>query len=54
MGYHHKYYNRYFLPQAKTVHFGHDSLRYFGVNVWNLIPEELRQIDVESFKQEMK
>ena len=30
--------NDFFLPQVNTVHYGHDSLRYFGCKIWGLVP----------------
>ena len=26
------------VPKVKTVKNGHDSLRYFGTKVWNMMP----------------
>ena len=29
------------VPHVKTVYKGSDSLRYFGIMIWNLMPNEL-------------
>ena len=45
----------FFLPQVNTVHYGHDSIRYFGCKIWDIIPLELKMCDkVEVFKNEIK
>ena len=47
--------NDFFLPQVNTVHYGHDSLRYFGCKIWELIPFEIKSsINVEQFKSKIK
>ena len=47
--------NPFCLPRANTVHYGHDSLGYFGYKIWNLIPEEIRQKEtVAGFKNAIK
>ena len=33
------------LPSVNTVHWGHDSLKYFGPIVWNMIPNDIRNLD---------
>ena len=33
------------LPKVNTVHYGHDSLRYFGSKVWNMIPARIKNIE---------
>ena len=39
------------LPKMNTVHYGHDSLRYFGSQVWNMIPAHIKYIEnLEKFK----
>ena len=30
--------NTFLLPKANTVHYGHDSLKYLGCKIWNIIP----------------
>ena len=32
-------------PNVNTVHFGKDSLSYFGSVIWDLIPQNIREID---------
>ena len=35
--------------------YGHDSLRYFGAKIWNMIPAHITNIDsLEKFKTEIK
>ena len=34
--------NKFLLPKANTVHYGHDSLKYFGCKIWNIIPNEMK------------
>ena len=33
------------LPQINTVHYGENSLRYFGSIVWNMIPADIKNIN---------
>ena len=33
------------MPPINSVHFGEDSLRYFGSKVWNLIPSNITQVE---------
>ena len=35
--------NGFYIPHINTVHYGEDSLRYFGPKIWNLIPAEIKQ-----------
>ena len=45
----------FLLPQANTVHYGHDSLKYFGPKIWGIIPNEIKSIkDAEQFKIKLK
>ena len=47
--------NDFSLPQVNTVHYGHDSLRYFGCIIWNIIPEEIRNCEnIIKFKSMIK
>ena len=47
--------NDFFLPQVNTVHYGHDSLRYFGCKIWGIIPEKIKMIDdIDKFKSMIK
>ena len=41
------------LPKVKTVKNGHDSLRYFGTKVWNMMPDYIKSAD-SFFKIEIK
>ena len=34
--------NKFLLPKANTEHYGHDSLKYFGCKIWNIIPNEMK------------
>ena len=37
------------------MHYEHDSLRYFGCKIWELIPFEIKSsINVEQFKSKIK
>ena len=43
------------LPEVNIVHYGHDSLRYFGSKVWNMIHAHIKNIEsFEKFKAEIK
>ena len=43
--------NEFILPKANTVHYGHDSLKYFGCKVWNMIPNEIKySSSIDTFK----
>ena len=43
------------IPSVKTVHCGHDSLKYFGPIVWNMIPNHIRELETfDKFKKEIK
>ena len=47
--------NEFFLPQVNTVHYGHDSLRYFGSKIWNIVPQDLKACSsVKVFKEKIK
>ena len=47
--------NDFFLPQVNTVHYGHDSLRYFGCKIWEIIPQEIELCGtLENFKLHIK
>ena len=47
--------NPFFLPQVNTVHFGHDSLKYFGSKVWGIIPHDIKSSESLSvFKSAIK
>ena len=42
------------LPSVNTVHCGHDSLKYFGCIVWNMIPNEIRNLNTfDDFKRKI-
>ena len=43
------------IPQIRTVLKGSNSIRYFGPIIWNLIPEELKNItSLNIFKKEIR
>ena len=45
----------FILPKVNIVHYGHDSLRYFGSKVWNMFPAHIRNIkSLEKFKAEIR
>ena len=47
--------NDFLIPRADTVHCGHDSLKYFGPIIWDLIPVEIRNSpDIDTFKLNIK
>ena len=48
--------HRYFLiPTVKTVYHGLESIKNLGPRIWNLVPDNLKQLgDIESFKTEIK
>ena len=47
--------NTFLLPKANTVHYGHDSLKYLGCKIWNIIPNEMKLCEsVETFKSAIK
>ena len=47
--------NDFFIPQVNTVHFGHDSLRYFGPKLWEIIPNDIKSSStIEDFKLRIK
>ena len=42
-------------PSVNTVHYGQDSLRYFGSVIWDLIPQNIREInDLDKFKDAIR
>ena len=46
---------KFLLPKANTVHYGHDSLKYLGCKIWNIIPNEMKLCEsVETFKSAIK
>ena len=43
--------NRLVIPKTRTVKFGQNSLRYQGAKIWNLLPNDIKEIgDLASFK----
>jgi len=47
--------NDFFIPQVNSVHFGHDSLRYFGPKLWEIIPNDVKDsLTIEEFKLRIK
>ena len=48
-------FNEFKLPYARTVKFGHDSLKYFGAKIWNIIPSYIKDIhNITDFNREIK
>ena len=42
-------------PQISTVHYGKNSLKYFGSIVWNMIPADINNINTfKGFKEKIK
>ena len=47
--------NEFYLPQVNTVHYGHDSLRFFGCKIWGIIPGDIKNCQtISSFKKSIK
>ena len=48
--------HRYFLiPTVKTVNHGSESIKNLGPRIWNLVPDNLKQLgEIDSFKTEIK
>ena len=45
----------FFPPQIRTVHYGEDSLRYFGPKIWNIVPKEVKgSSTLELFQKNIK
>ena len=45
----------FFPPQIRTVHYGEDSLRYFGPKIWNIVPNEVKgSPTLELFQKNIK
>ena len=43
------------MPNINTVHFGEDSLRFFGYKIWNLIPPEMKYVEtLDTFRKLIK
>ncbi len=43
------------IPKINSVHFGEDSLRYFGNKIWKLIPPEIKCLEsLDVFKKRIK
>ena len=43
------------VPMIKTVTFGEDSLRYFGSKIWELIPQEIKNVqNIATFKNSIR
>ena len=39
-------------PRINSVHFGEDSLKYFGCNIWNIIPYDIKNsCNLDVFKR---
>ena len=47
--------NDFILPKVNTVHYGHDSLRYFGAKLWDILPENIKDSqNLVEFKHKIK
>ena len=45
----------FLIPNVKTVHYGKDSLQYFGSVIWKLIPIDIRlSTSINDFKNKIK
>lgn len=45
----------FIIPRVRTVNYGKETLRYRGPVIWNLLPDNLRNIPtLEKFKEEIK
>ena len=43
------------MPNINTVHYGEDSLRFFGYKIWELIPIEIKYVDdLLTFKSKIR
>ena len=48
----HSYFSK---PSVKTVHKGQNSLRYLGPEIWNLVPNNLKNVKAfDNFKNSIK
>ena len=42
-------------PRVNTVHFGKDSLQYFGSVIWNIVPQDIKNsVSLNSFKKSIR
>ena len=46
--------NTYVLPKFKTKRYGYHSMTYIGAKLWNDINADIKELNLESFKQEVK
>ena len=47
--------NEFYLGRVNTVHYGHDSLRYFGPKIWESIPIHIKLSEsLKEFKLNVK
>ena len=45
----------FFRPSVNTVHFGKDSLAYFGSVIWDIIPSDIKHCnDLNYFKRKIR
>ena len=42
------------VPRVNTVHKGDDSLRHLGPLIWEIVPEALKVLSINKFKEEVK
>ena len=47
--------SEFLRPNINTVHYGNDSLKYFGSLIWDLIPQNIKEsINLDIFKNKIK
>ena len=47
--------NDFIRPQVNSVHYGDDSLKYFGARIWEIIPDEIKMCtQLSEFKAKIK
>ena len=47
--------SEFLRPRVNTVHFGKDSLQYFGSVIWNIVPRNIKNaVSLSSFKKQIR
>ena len=47
--------SEFLRPRVNTVHFGKDSLQYFGSVIWNIVPSDIKNsVSLSSFKKHIR
>ena len=55
MSYNLSSHNDFSRPNVNSEHFGISSLRYLVVKVWNMIPNDMKNVnDIETFKNNIR